>query len=363
MKGKWKLWLVPVLAVVALAAFKGGGLWGKNESPREIPVPKVVVAAAARVKMDHAISLTGNLEAYRQAVIHAKVAGRVSRVAVQNGQPVTAGQPLVQLETSDFANTLAVNEAALKKAAAALAMARADYHRFQELHKQAAVSDKEFEGVTAAWHMAEADAAAAAAAVNAAREALQNATVTSPISGLVANRDVKVGQMVSPQGAPLMTVEDIASVYVVVNIEQQDLARVKPGLKADVTVDAYGDQVFKGVVEVINPVAKQGARVFETKIKVANPEYLLKPGMFARVQLKTGEAVNTLVVPQAALTTKQGMYFVFVPEGNRVKRQQVEIGQIINQSVEIKKGLTEGQQVVITNVNKLKDQDRVEIAR
>lgn len=362
MKRKWKLWLIPVVAVLAFGVIKGDSLWGKSETRQDLPVQTVATRAVAKVKVENALALTGSIEAYHQAVISAKVSGRVSKVTVENGDQVAAGQPLVLLETQDFVNTLAMHQAALKKAETGLTTARADFQRYQELHKQGAISQKEFEGAEAALKMAEADASSAAAVVASAQEALQNATISSPISGLVANRNVTTGQMVSPQGQTLMTIEDISAVYVVVNIEQKDLAKVKPGLKADVTVDAYGDKKFNGVVEVINPVANKGARVFETKIKVDNPQKLLKPGMFAKVQVKTGEAVDTLTVPQAALTTKQGMYFVFVPEGNKVKRVQVEIGQIIDQSVEIKKGLTEGQQVVITNVNKLKDQDLVKIA-
>lgn len=363
MKSKWKLWLIPVVVVLAFGVLKGGSLWGKTETPQEIPVQTVATQAAAKVKVDNVLPLTGSMEAFNQAVISAKVAGRVSKVAAENGDKIAAGQPLVVLETQDYVNALAASQAVLKKADTALTTARADFRRYQELHKQGAISQKEFEMADAALKMAEADAGSAAAAVATAQEALQNATITSPIGGLVANRDVKTGQMVSPQGTPLMTVEDISSVYVVVNIEQKDLGKVKPGMEADVTVEAYGDKKFSGIVEVINPVANKGARVFETKIKVKNKEQLLKPGMFAKVQIKTGEAVDTLTIPQGALTTKQGMYFVFIPEGDKVKRVEVEIGQIIDQSVEIKKGLSEGQQVVITNVNKLKDQDTVKIAK
>lgn len=364
MKSKWKLWLIPLTAILALGILQGGSFRSKDEREQEAAVQIVSAKPVSKIKIENTLSLTGSIEAFQQAIISAELPlGRVSKVLVNNGDQVTAGQPLVYLESDSFANTLAINHASLKKAEAGLVTANADYKRYDELNKQGAVSEKEFESMETALKLAEAEVSAAAAAVATAEKDLRNTTITSPIGGLVANRNVTTGQMVSPQGTTLMTVEDIAAVYVVVNIEQKDLANLKPGLKADIAVDAYGNKQFTGEVAVINPVANKGARVFETKIKVHNPEYMLKPGMFARVKIKTGAVQNALAVPQAAITTKQGMYFVFIPEDDQVKRVQVETGQIIDQFVEIKQGLKEGQEVVITNANKLKDQDKIKVAR
>lgn len=360
---KWKLWLIPVAAVLAFGILRGGALWGKDDVvPEDVHIQTVATAAAQKVTKEDNLSLTGNVEACRQAIISSKVAGRVEQVLVENGLAVSAGQPLVRLESQDYVNALTISQAALKKAETNLATTQNNYQRFKELHQQGAVSQKDFEDMEMALKIAEADAASAVAAAASAGETLRNATISSPLAGMVANKNVTTGQVLSP-GIPLMTVEDISSVYIVVNIEQKDVSRVKQGLKAEVTVDGFGSQSFEGVVEIINPVAKSGARVFETKIKVQNKDLLLKPGMFAKVQIKTGDAEEVLAISQAALSSKQGMFFVFLPDGDKVKRQQVEIGQLIGEMVEIKSGLNDGQQVVITNVNKLKDQDKVKIAQ
>ncbi len=365
MKSKWKLWLIPLVAVLVIGVIKGGSIWQKNENAKEPPIQSVTTAKVERVKVENALALTGSIEAVKESIISAKVStgGRVSSILVQNGDPVAAGRALVTLEQQDFLHILTMRQADLKKAESGLITSQADLQRYQELYQQGAISPKEYEAVEAALQVAEATVSSAAAGVAMAQEDLTNATILSPIGGLVANRNVKAGQMVSAQSGSLMTVQDISSVYVVVNTPQKDLAIIKKGLKAEATVDAFGDKKFTGTVEVINPVANQGARVFETKIKVDNPEQLLKPGMFAKIGVKTGEAVDVLAIPQGALTSKQGMYFVFVPEGNKVKRVQIEIGQIINELVEVKKGLTEGQRIVVTNVNKLKDQDLVTVAK
>jgi len=362
-KLKWKLWLIPLAALLAFGLLKGGDIWGqkKGEELPPVHVQTVSVEEVAKVKKENTLSLTGTLEAFSDATVSAKVPGRVSGVLVENGAAVAAGQPLVSLESTEFENQLAINRATLQKAEANLSSVRTNHVRFKELYAGGAVSKKEFEDLETALKVAEADVASAEAAVANAGDSLSNTTIASPLNGVVADRNVTPGQVVSP-GVPLMTVKDLSSVYVLVNIEQKDLAVIKPGLRANVTVDTYGDRKFTGVVEIINPVAEESARVFKTKIRVDNPGRLLKPGMFAKVEIKTGEAEEVLAVPMNALVDKQGMYFVFVAEGDTARRRQVEIGRVIDQRVEIKSGLDPGQRVVVTNVNKLKDQDKINIA-
>jgi RND family efflux transporter MFP subunit len=362
MKFKWKLWLVPLAAVLAFGFFKGGDIWGqKKEAPKDIHIQTVAVKTVDKVKKENTLSLTGNLEALNEATVSAKTAGRVSQVTVENGAAVAAGQPLVLLEDQDAVNQLAINQAALKKAEANLTTARINFKRSKELFESKVISKKDYEAAETGLMLAEADVNSAAASVAGAEESLRNTTIISPLSGVVVNRNVNVGQVVSP-GAPLMLVDDISSVYAVVNIEQQDLAKIKPGLPAEISVDAFSDRKFAGVVEIINPAASKSARVFETKIKVDNQEGFLKPGMFAKVEIKTGEVEEVAAVPQNALLSKQGQFFVYIAEGDTAKRQQVEIGQILDQFVEIKSGLSVGDTVIATNVNKLKDQDRIKIA-
>jgi len=363
MNSKFKFLLIPLVAVLAFGLFKGT-IWSKSK-PAQHPeqyVHTVLAAEVAKVTKESTLALTGTVEAKDEAVISAKIPGKVSKVMVENGDFVKAGQPLVLLENTEHKNALTNALAALKKAEANLHTTKINYERMEQLYNEGAIAQKDFDDVQTALKLAEADAEAASAAVANARESLNSTTVTSPISGFVANRNVTTGQVIAA-GVPLMMVEDISSVYAVVNIEQEQMAHVKPGLPAEITVDTYGDRKFKGAVSVINPSLDKAARVFETKIKVNNEEHLLKPGMFVKVLLKTGASKKVPAVPRAALTGKQGMFFVFLVDGDQVKRRQVEIGRLIGQFVEIKSGLAEGQRVVVTNVNKLKDGDKIKITR
>jgi membrane fusion protein (multidrug efflux system) len=361
-KYRWKLWLVPLVIILALGLWKGGG-WLKQggDGSQQERVQTVTVREVGMVEKEEAVALTGSLEALHEGVISPKVTGRVSAVLVENGDAVAAGQPLILLEDIEYANALAIARANSKKAEAGLATARTNSDRFSELYSVSAISEKDHEDAQTGLMLAEAEAAAAAAVVSNAEESLRGATVVSPFDGVVANSSVTQGQLVAA-GTALMAVEDISSVYVVVNVEQKHLGLVRTGLTAAVNVDSFAGRNFTGLVEIINPAANSVARVFETKIRVENGDGLLKPGMFAAAQIKTGEKGDVLVVPQNALISIQGMFFAFVAEGDRVQRRQVEIGQVIDQMVEIKSGLTAGQKIAVTNVNKLKDQDKIIIS-
>ncbi|PKM77969.1 MAG: efflux RND transporter periplasmic adaptor subunit [Firmicutes bacterium HGW-Firmicutes-15] len=360
MKSKWKLWLIPILFLVIIGLWKSSAIW-KHPSVQTITdtVPTVNIKKAALLKKENALQLTGTLEAHETAIISPKSAGRTSQVLVENGTAVTAGQALVMIENQDYLNLLAAAQADLKKAEAKLVSTKTDFERLKELYKNGAISNKDLQDIEMGLKVAEADVEAAAAAAANARNSLDNTTICAPISGIVSNRNVNLGQMLSA-GLPLMTVEDISSVYALVNIQQQELSLLKPGLKADVTVDAYGTRRFSGSLTIINPSASSAARVFQAKIKLDNLEQLLRSGMFVRVKIYTGEDQNVLTVPRDALTSQNGLYYVFSPDGGQVKRQQVQIGSIMDQMVEITSGLKEGQPIVVSNVNKLKDQDRIQ---
>ena len=360
---KWKLWLIPLLLLLALGIWKGSGSRAQEPVNQNVNVQTVATRVVEKITKDNNLDLTGNVDSIKRAVISAKAAGRVGQILVDNGDQVVNGQSLVLVESQDYRNSLDANLAAVNKAEAALQLIQLNYNRTKTLCDQGAAPQKDLDSMEASLRGAEADVASARAASALVEESLNNTNIISTINGLVANRNVNIGQIVAA-GTPVMTVEDISAVYVLVNIDQNDLNNIKVGAAADVWIDAASqtNQKLSGVIENINPVANKAARVFEIKIRVENPDKVLKPGVFAHVSIKTGQSEEIMAVPQNALTSNKGLYFVFIADGDRVERQQVVIGSMIGQMVEIKSGLSPGQIVVISNVNKLKDQDRIQIA-
>lgn len=358
--------LLAVLAIILVLVLIKGVTFIKGGKKDAIPsssasVQTITTQTVSSIDKIDTLSLAGNIEANNDAAISSKSGGKISKVLVENGSQVSAGQALALLETTDLNNSLESSQATLDKAQATLDSMQVNYDRIKSLYNEGAVSKKDFDDITTSLQVAENDVRSAAAAVSSAKNAINDATITAPISGYVHDRNVIIGQVVTG-GQTLMSVGDLSSVYVTVNVPQQDLSKIKQGLSADILVDAFKDEKFSGTVAVVNPSIDVSARVFQVKIKINNDKVLLKPGMFAKVEIKIGAPKKVTAVPMNSITGIQGLYFAFVVEGDKVIRKQVEIGQMIGQSIEIKSGLSVGQKIAVTNVNSLKDQDKIIIS-
>lgn len=362
MKGfRFKLWMIPVLLVILLTLIFRSGVFSEKtiQTQADSGVP-VRVAAAQYQEVVPGLELSGTVEGQTSASISAKISGRVERVPVEEGQRVKAGDPLIYLESVELQNSVRTAQDAVTKAQVNYDLAVADYNRYQQLYSQGAVSEQQLDTAEAKRKSAEADLSSAAASLNNAKQQLGYGVVMSPVDGVVANKSVTVGQVVSP-GAALMVVQDISRVHAVVNIEQKDVGRIQVGQSAQVKVDAYPDRVFAGTVEGMNPEAGSGSRTFRTKIKVDNADGALKAGMFAKIRLETGNPVQVLSIPQAAVLQKQGLYYVFSVEEGKAVRHQVEIGDVTNDMIQIKDGLKVDDQVIVSGVNQMKDGQIVKV--
>ncbi|MDF2633718.1 MAG: efflux transporter, family, subunit [Pelosinus sp.] len=363
MKGfKFKFWIIPIVIFIGLVVvFRSGALSsGKTQLQTNATGVNVKIAEAQYINTVPKLMLNGSIEGKTSAAISAKLAGRIEQVMVQEGQHVNAGDALARLESVELANSVRTAQDAVTKAQINYDLAMTDYNRYQTLYGQGAVSQQTLDAAEAKKKIAQADLSSAANGQSNAEQQYGYGVITAPVDGVVANVTATVGQVVSP-GAALMTVQDISEVYAVVNIEQKDLGMVKQGQPAEVTVDTYADKVFAGTVDIINPEAGSTNRMFRTKVKLDNTDGALKGGMFSKIQLATGEAVQILTVPQAAIIQKQGIYYVYTVANDKATRQQVEVGTATGDSIEIKSGLQPGDKLAVSNVSQLKDGDVVKI--
>lgn len=359
---KLKYWIVPIVVLAASFAVFHSGVFSSAKTQVQTNTTGINVKIAAAQYKDTIpkLMLNGSIEGKTSATISAKLAGRIEQVMVQDGQQVKAGDPLARLESTELVNSVRTAKDAVSKAQVTYDMAVRDYDRYQTLFEQGATSQQTLDSAEAKKRIAQADLSSAVNSQSNAEQQYGYGVITAPVDGVVANVTATVGQVVSP-GAELMVVQDISQVYAVVNVEQKDLGLIKQGQPAEVTVDTYGDKVFAGTVEMINPEAGSTNRMFRTKVKIDNTDGALKSGMFSKIQLATGDAVQILSVPQAAIIQKQGIYYVFIVENDKVTRHQVEVGGTSGDSIEIKSGLQPGDKLAVTNVSQLKDGDVVKI--
>ena len=190
---------------------------------------------------------------------------------------------------------------------------------------------------------------------------MENTVLTSPISGVVTARNYDPGDMSG--GNPILTIGQLSpSVNVMINVTENDYAKIKHGMRVDVKFDVYPDETFTGTVKRIHPTVDSRTRTFAAEISVSNPNQRIKPGMFARVQINLGSA-NHVVVPDRAVVKQSGSgnKYVYIYHNGTVSYNKVELGQRINDSYEVISGVLDGDKVVITGQSGLNDGAKVEI--
>ena len=309
---KWSS--IPVLAIVAVLA------WTQFGRGSTRPAPKHETQVVDRGRIVARVTATGVVSPLKTVQVGSQVSGRIGELLVDFNSPVTKGQVIARLDPQLF-------KAAVERAKANLSAARADVTRARALAADAArnaVRSKQLrdKGVLSA---AEADTAAsnataqkaqvtaasasveqASAALREAELNLANATIYSPIDGVVIQRSVDVGQTVaaSLQAPVLFTIaEDLAKMQVDTSVSESDVGRLAAGQSVSFTVDAFPDKMFRGKVRQIRnaPTTVQNVVTYDAVIDVDNPELLLKPGMTANVTFIVGQAEDVLRVPNAAL--------------------------------------------------------------
>jgi membrane fusion protein, heavy metal efflux system len=179
-------------------------------------------------------------------------------------------------------------------------------------------------------------------------------TVTAPISGKVADREVTLGQSFEDAGGKLMTIVNDRRVFATANIYEKDLSQVRTGQQVNVKVSSLSNLTFKGRIAVIGSVVEGDTRVVPVKAEIDNINGVLKPGMFAELEIFTNESSSTsLVIPSSAIIEANGKKQVYVQSGNTYQPVEVSLGQTSGDLVEVKTGLFEGDNIVTQRVPQL----------
>jgi len=366
--------LITIMAIALL-----GGCSKKQEGAVKPPVA-VELAAAGATELTEGIEVTGNLEPKFSADIKSQIPGLVKEVYVTQWVRVRKGQPLARIDVAE-------TEAITKRAEAAVVAARAqqaqaqvaltrserEEARFLKLKEvglatQQAVDDGRTE--TAA---ARARVDSAQAQIRVAEEELQQSRarqakglVAAPMDGVIALRDINVGDLASDAaaGKPIFRVVDNRILNLTVTVPSVDSARVKTGQPLEFTVDALPGKVFSGKVMFINPELNAADRSLKIVAEVQNRAELLKGGLFVKGRIVTGKRSNVVQVPRAVLShydTARKTAILFVAEGQIARQRSVITGAANGDLVEIKEGLKQGEQYVSRGGFTLRDGDSLAV--
>jgi membrane fusion protein, multidrug efflux system len=333
------------------------------------PPPEVGVVRVATGEVGLVTELPGRLEASRVAQVRARAAGIVLKRVFREGSDVRAGQVLYQIDAAPYQAAHSSAQAALVKAQANQVKAQALEQRYRPLVEANAISKQEYADAVAAEKQAEADVAGARAALRTADINLSYATVTAPISGRIGRSQVTEGALVGQgEATPLAIIQQIDPMYVNFTQSATEVMNLRRALQAGrlKRAGAQGAEV-RVVLEDGTLYPRPGRLLFADltvdantgqvtlRAEVPNPQGLLLPGMYVRVQIEQAKASNAMLLPQQAVTrSPQGDTVMVVDAKGQVSPRTIKIDGSQNNQWVVVGGLQPGEQVIVDGFQKLR---------
>lgn len=339
-----------ILLSFSLAIF--GGIFGlkfyqvQRQSGKFQPPPPAVVAATEVIRENwlSALSAVGSLTAVAGVDVSNEVAGKIEAIHFDSGQSVRKGQFLVELDSS-------TDRAELRGIEAELRLAEVRFERSEKLIGKNFIARSDYDQNRALL-------AEAKAVVHAKQTVIEKKRIRAPFSGELGIRQVDLGQYLT-EGSAIVTLQQLDPIYFDFTVPERHLNQLAKGRKVLATVQAYTGRTFTGEISAVSPLIDQGTRSAKVRAKLANPDKLLRPGMFAQARLLSDLPTEVLTLPDTAITYNPYGNSVFVIEkgeqGLLVQNRQVETGQTREGRVEIISGLKRGERVVSAGQVKLRN--------
>jgi len=293
------LWIAAVLVLAGAAVWMYLGNRAKSRpKPRLLAVERGAVVAS--------VSATGTVVPVTQVEVGSQVSGTIAKLDADFNDTVREGQVIAELEPSLFKASMMMAEANVARAEAALHEAERAYRRAVDLQGRGLISEVDLDVATSSYEQRQAELRQSRASLETARVNLGHTVIRAPITGVVVSRQVDVGQTVAASlQAPKLFVlaRDLREMQVETKIDEADVGRIRPGLSATFTVDAFPDDSFEGTVSQVRlePVVDQNVVTYTTVIDVPNADMKLRPGMTANVTIVVDRRADVLKVPNAAL--------------------------------------------------------------
>ncbi|RNB89348.1 efflux RND transporter periplasmic adaptor subunit [Brevibacillus nitrificans] len=401
-----------ILALLAISLVAGCSSPQAAETPTEKTesVTPVQVEQVTTGTVSSEAGLTAKLAPSEEVQVTPKVSGKISSLPVKLGQYVTKGQVLFKIDEQDLSNAVQQAEAAyrvaqanlrqtnsssdqglvqakngLKQAEQALADAKLNQQRMQELFTQGAISSQQLEQANTQLTNAQTSYANAQQSLQAAqqktgaqvseasvnqssvslqnaRNQLANATVVAPINGFISSVNGAVGQMAGQQ--PVVVIVNTNPLLVKANLSEADITKVKVGTAVKVNVQSTG-KTIDAKVSAVSPVMDSALKAYPIEVTIPNADNSLKSDMVVNISFPnaSGEQKSSLVVSRKAVFEREGKQYVFKLEGDVAKQVEVTTGASTSDTIEIVSGVSAGDQVVVKGQTLLTDGSKVSIQK
>ena len=353
--------LIPAVTLtlsIAAAGCRSSEPTAQAQTEPVVTTVDVPVVTATAGSIEAALEISGTLAPRTRVPVKPRVPGALERVLVDIGDNVTEGQTIATVDRREIdaqadaaTAAVAVAKAALETAEASLANATIELDRAKVLFEGGALPRQRLDAAQTAHRsavaqrdLATANLAQAEASLRRAREVQRNATVTSPVTGVIVERNYDAGAM--PGDQPVVVVADLRQMKLEAGVSELEAGRLRVGMKARIEAQAKPGQVFEGQLGAIAPQVDERNRHFRIEVRVPNEKRELLSGMYASARIVQSTAQDAVLVPREAVGTRDGKRIVLKVSDGAVSPVEVTEGLSDGGRVQIVKGLAEGDTVV-----------------
>lgn len=409
---KFAAYILALAIIFSLVVSGCGNRQNAAVSTEKEKIVPVKVAIAQQENLPEYRTFPGKIAALNEMSIVPKMGGKVEQILVKEGDSVKAGQTIIMLEQKDVLSQvnqaqaayeaamtqlnnlkngqlpqqIAQLEAAVSQAEANFNNAEKNYERMKTLLDEEAITQQQFEAAELQYKVAKeqyesaktqleltkektapgsidlasAQVKQAEAALSAAKTALDNCVITSPVNGVIGSITAKVGQLVAA-GYSVATVGDLNTIEIQINVTEDKVTGLKVGQEAEISSDALGDTTLKGKVVSVSPFKDARTQVYPVKVQAPNENNILKSGMFARVKLTVELHENVVTVPEDAIVYYNGTSTIYTIENDVAKALNVEVGPVSMGKTIIKSGLEPGAEIIVEGQEFVTDGMKVKV--
>ena len=338
----------------------------KVEQTQDPPVP-VEVSTITRGNIKKTIDYHGDTKAEFEVRVFSKLPDRIEAYYVDEGDPVRRGEPIARVLDQTIQHGVKQAEAGLAALQIRQNNLKTDFERTKNLYKVKAVSKQQYDSVESQLESLSAQVDQAKAVLATALSQHKDATITSPISGIIGKRFLERGDMAMPS-LPVATVVQMDNVKIQFEATETDLAVLEIGQNAEIRVRSCPDQIFRGKLAKISPVLDPLTRMATVEVVIPNPDHLLKPGMFANISVSTETLNNIIVIPRFAAFEKTTLthandeerasknFFVYViNDQSQAEQRQLQVAYVDHMHIAVQSGLSAGETLVVSGQNHLRD--------
>jgi len=357
---KRNLFTHTVLVAGTLLATSCGNSNNTPQAPLNAPVP----VNAYTVQQERVVgtdTYPGTVVPLYEVELRPQVSGYITNSYVQDGQMVTKGQKLYEIDRTQYQATYNQAQANLRSTQANLERARQDAERYENLARQDAVARQRVDYARAELSTAQAQVAAARAGVSGASTNLRYSIITAPMNGRIGIAQVKVGSQVSPGQTLINTISSDNPIAVDVVINETEVPRFtrlqnKTGADSTFTIQFSDGSVypFPGKIQAIDRAIDPQTGTITVRVSFPNPDRNLIPGMTAVLRVRNEDIGQQLVIPNKAVTEQMGEFYAYKIQGDSVVQNRVMLGSKVADRVVVREGLTAGDKIVVEGTQKLR---------